>query len=103
MQYKTITLELLREQRKLYEQLRQTHQLLPTLETLSRELKKSHETWKETLVQTRPGSHLSQIEGEAMEMALNELEERLLPASLPDEEEPLDAAIAFVRNHMSNG
>jgi dsDNA-specific endonuclease/ATPase MutS2 len=103
MQYKTITLELLREQRALYEQLRQTHQLLPTLETLSRELKKSHETWKETLAQARPESHPSQIASEAMEMAVKELEERLRPASLQGEEEPLDAAMAFVRNHMSNG
>jgi hypothetical protein len=43
MQYKTIVLELLRERTELYEQLRLTHRLLPTLETCAKELKASHE------------------------------------------------------------
>src|ERR1700728_4108905 len=53
MQYKTLTLELLMDRPELYEQLRLTHLLLPMLETLARELKASHETWKETLAQQK--------------------------------------------------
>ena len=81
MQYKTITLELLRERTELYEQLRLTHKLLPTLETWAAELKASHETWMETLTQANPGSDPSQIASEAMEMAIKELEDHLPPAS----------------------
>ena len=61
MQYKTIVLELLKERTELHEQLRLTRRLLPTLETCARELKASHETWKETLAQANPGSDPSQI------------------------------------------
>ena len=51
----------------------------------ARELKTSHEAWKETLSQARPGSDPSQIASEALEMALKELEDRLPSASPPDE------------------
>ena len=61
MQYKTIVLELLKERTELHEQLRLTRRLLPTMETCARELKASHETWKETLAQAKPGSDPSQI------------------------------------------
>jgi hypothetical protein len=40
------------------------------------ELKASHETWKQTLAEAKPGSEPSQIASEAMEMALKELEDR---------------------------
>src|SRR5271168_4702725 len=56
MQYKTITLELLRERTELYEQLRLSHRLLPTLETCARELKDRHESWKATLATAKPDS-----------------------------------------------
>jgi hypothetical protein len=85
------------------EQLRLTRRLLPTLETCARELKASHETWKETLAQAKPGSDQSQIASEALEMALRELEDRLPSVSAPDDREPLslDKAMAFVRRHTS--
>ncbi len=102
MQYKTMTLELLRERTELYEQLRRANQLLPTLETLARELKASHEAWKETLAQGKPESHPSQIASEALELALKELEDRLPSEPPPDEGEPLEAAMAFVRSHTPN-
>ena len=98
MQYKTMTLELLMGRTELYEQLRLTHRLLPMLETLARELRASHATWKEILAQEKPESHPSQIASEALELALKELQDGLPPASPPDEETP-DAAIAFVRSH----
>lgn len=105
MQYKTIVLELLWERAALHEQLRQTHRLLPTLETLARELKASHETWNETLAKAKPDSQPSQIASEALEMAIKELEVRL-PSVFPlDEGEPLslDQAMAFVQSHSSSG
>jgi hypothetical protein len=103
MQYKTIVHELLRERTELYEQLRLTRRLLPTLETCARELKTSHETWKETLAQTKPGSDQSLIASEALEMAIKELEDRLPSGSPPDDNEALslDAAMAFLRSHTS--
>ena len=81
MQYKTIVLELLQQRPEMHEQLRRTRKLLPTMETYAKELKTSHEAWKETLSQARPGSDPSQIASEAMEMALKELEDRLPSAS----------------------
>ena len=69
MQYKTIALELLRERTELHDQLRQTRQLLPTVETLAGKLKTSHDTWKAMLAQANPDSQESQIASEALEMA----------------------------------
>lgn len=105
MQYKTIVLELLRENPKLHEQMRQTHRLLPTLETLAKELKASHETWKQTLAAAKPGSEPSQLASEALELALKELEDRLASVSPPEEQEQLSLqeAMAFVQSHTSNG
>lgn len=105
MQYKTIVLEMLRQRTELHEQLRLTRRLLPTLETCSKELKASHEAWKETLSQTYPTSHPSQISSEALELALKELEDRLPSVSRPEEEDPLtlDQAMAYVRNPTSRG
>jgi hypothetical protein len=104
MHYKTIVLQLLHQRTELYEHLRQSHRLLLALETYSTALKASHETWKETLAKAKPDSDPIQIASEALEMALSELEDRLPPASPPDETEPLslDKAMAFVRSHSSN-
>ena len=103
MQYKTIVLELLQQRPEMHEELRLTRRLLPTLETCAKELKVSHEAWKETLSQAKPGSEPSQIASEAMEMALKELEDRLPSASPQDDTEApsLDKAMAYVRSHTS--
>ncbi len=77
MQYKTIILELLKQETKLHEQLRSTRLLLPTLERYALELKGSHEVWKESLTQSRPGSDPNQIASEALEIAIQELRDRL--------------------------
>jgi hypothetical protein len=105
MQYKTIILELLQQRPDLHDQLRKDRKLLPTMERYASELKTSHEAWKERLLQLRPGSDPSQIASEAMEMALQELEERLPSGSLPDDQEPLslDGAMAFIRRHTPRG
>lgn len=103
MQYKTIVLELLQQRPQMHEQLRLTRRLLPTLSTCAKELKASHEAWKETLSQAKPGSEPSQIASEALEMALKELEDRLPSAPPPDDREALslDKAMAHVRGHTS--
>ena len=103
MQYKTIVLELLKERTELHEQLRLTRRLLPTLETCARELKASHESWKETLSEAKPDSDPSQIASEALELAIKELEDRLPSVSPPDDKEPLslDEAMASIHSHTS--
>jgi hypothetical protein len=103
--YKTIVHELLAERTELHEQLRLTRRLLPTLETCARELKASHEAWKETLSQEKPGSEPNQIASEALEMAVKELEDRLQAALPTDDHEALslDAAMAFIRSPTSRG
>ena len=99
MQYKTIVLELLKQRTELHEQLRLTRRLLPTMEACARQLKESHEAWMATLAQSQPGSDPRQISSEALELALQELEDRLPTESPIAEGEPLslDAAMAFIR------
>ena len=105
MQYKTIVLELLQQRQEMHDQLRKDRKLLTTMEQYARELKSSHEAWKETLGQQNPGSDQSQIAFEALAMALKDLEDRLPPASHPSDNEALslDAAMAFIRRPTSRG
>ncbi|MFL5241547.1 MAG: hypothetical protein ACJ8FY_05520 [Gemmataceae bacterium] len=105
MQYKTIVLELLQQQPEIHDQLRRDRKLLATVEMYARELKASHEAWKETLGKERPDSDQNQIAFEALEMALKDLEDRLPSASLRSDNEPisLDAAMAFIKGHTSRG
>ena len=105
MQYKTIVLELLKDRTELREQLKKQRRLLTTMESYARELKQSHQAWKELLTQMRPGSDPSQVASEAMEIALKELEDRLPSASPRDGSEGLflDAAMIFTRRPTSRG
>jgi hypothetical protein len=105
MKYKTIILELLQQRPGMHEELRKERKLLTTLEYYAKELKASHEVWKETLSQQRPGSDPSQIASEALEMALKDLENRLPSESEMGEEEAisLDQAMAYLRNPTSRG
>jgi hypothetical protein len=101
MQYKTIVHELLLQRPQMHEQLRKERKLLTTLEIYAKELKTSHEGWKELLSPLRPGSDPAQISSEAFEMAFKELEDRLPPESPQNENEAslfLDAAMLFIRN-----
>ncbi len=99
MQYKTIVLELLQQQTELYEQLRTTRQLLPMLESYAQQFRASHHRWMETLSQAKPGSDPLQIKSEALELALQELMDRLPTASPQDEDEALslDEVMAYLR------
>ena len=54
MQYQTIIHEFLQQRPEMRAQLRKNRQLLPTLERFAKELKTSHEAWKEMISQLRP-------------------------------------------------
>jgi len=103
MQYITIVSQLLEQRPEIHEQLRKNRKLLSTIELYAKELKTSHEAWKELLTGLRPGSDPSQIASEAREIALKELEDRLPPESPNSEREAvfLDAAMLFLRRHNS--
>ena len=105
MQYKTIVLELIQQRPQMHDQLRKDRKLLTTMELYAKELKASHEAWKELLSPLRRGSDPSQISAEALEMALKELEDRLPSGSPRDGNESLilDAAMLFVRRHSPRG
>jgi hypothetical protein len=104
MQYKTIMLELLQQRPQMHEELRQSRKLLETVERFANELRDSHLALAETLSQARPDSEPSQIKSEALEIALQEMEERLDAKASTDTEEggegpTLDGAMAYIRRH----
>lgn len=101
MQYKTIIMEMLEQRPEPHEQLRQQRKLLTMTHQYAKELKASHEAIKEQLQKASPDSDPQQISSEAFEVALKELEERLLPATAADEHQELslDGAMAFIRRH----
>jgi hypothetical protein len=101
MLYKTITLELLQQDPQTHERLRKHRMLLPMMELYSQGLKNCHEAWKVVLLRAKPDSDGTQIASEAMELALQELEEALLQESRADATEPatLDRATVFLQRH----
>jgi hypothetical protein len=102
MQYKTIVLEFLQEYHPLqHEQLRKSHKLLQTMNAYAAYLKTKHNAWMDVLRPARPESEPSQISSEALELAMEELQETLRQEFSADTTEPLslDAAMAFIRRH----
>jgi hypothetical protein len=94
MLYKTIVLELLKQNPKHYTQLRTKRMVLPTLNRYARKLKASHETWKDRLTTKSPGSDEKQLASEALELALQEMESCLgseLPTNLDAPRSPGEA------------
>ena len=78
MLYKTITLELLKEEfPNLHEKLRAERGLLKALDRYSTALKESHAFKQEELSRLRPGSQPEQIASEAAEIAIEDLRARL--------------------------
>lgn len=90
MRYKTMALELLQEHPETYDRLRRGR-LLPALERYARELKSSHEAWKDRLSRAQPGKSEVQVASEALEMALKDLEDSLRLGNPPKGSEPLTA------------
>ena len=102
--YKTIVLELVQDRPALHEQLRVNGTLMESMEQLAVAFRSCHLQRMKELAAARPGSDPSQLSSEAMELALNELEECLPPASPPDdgskETLSLDHAMIFLQRHM---
>jgi hypothetical protein len=104
MNYKTIILELILQRPALQRQLKQNRTILQAVNHYANQLKASHEDWKKMLSQTRPGSALTQISGEAMELAIQELELALPFASDQQDDDllSLDTAMDFLRRATPN-
>ena len=100
MQYKTIILALLEKHLQLREELHKNQTLTTAIDNYVSELKDIHENWMVTLNEKRPGSDPAQISSEAMELALQDLENRL-PSESPEEDEAVSAeeAMTFLRRH----
>ena len=79
MHYKTIVLEMIQDRPRLYEQLRSSKRLLPSMESYAVDLRDNHLAWQATLTMQRPGSDRSLIASEAMELAIADLM-RCLPS-----------------------
>ena len=74
MHYKTMTLELLKEEfPTLHESLRVRRELLKALDRYSLYFKESHDQRKEELLRLRPQSHPDQTASEALEIAIEDL------------------------------
>jgi hypothetical protein len=102
MHYKTIVLQLLEDRPRLHNQLQRERRMLKTVEQIALELKARHEEWRERLRQLRPRSDPAQIASEAMELAIEELQNRLPPESEADNDTfSLDAAMAFLKRPSS--
>ena len=100
MLYKTICLQMIQDRPEMYDRLISNRTLLPTLERFARQLRNSHQAWKERLLRARPDGSDSQIASEALELALRQL--GLSSASSNpevDEPFPLEDAMAFLRRH----
>jgi hypothetical protein len=107
MHYKTIVLGLMEEQYPLlYEKLRKERLLLKALDLYGADLKTRHDYWTDRLSLKRPDSDPIQISSEALEMALQDLRDRLRFESAMNGPETgplsLDAAIEFVRRITSS-
>jgi hypothetical protein len=80
MKYKTIVLEMLQQRPALHERLRRKRALLQTLDRLALELKTRHQELQTHLARTTPDRNPAPIALEAMELAIQELEDSLLDA-----------------------
>lgn len=99
MQYKTIVLELIQQNREVHKQLRKTRMLRQALDYYATELKMNHELWMEFLSHRRPGKSHYQIASESLEIALKDLETTLASSLPPEEGETLliETILEFVR------
>lgn len=94
MQYKTITLGLIQDRPELYERLRRSKRLLPTMESYATELKAGHAAWMEQISRQRPGSDPRVVAAEALELAIRDLRDRLPSGPSKDGAEPTPDAAA---------
>ncbi len=97
MHYKTIVMELLQNRPELHEKLRRSRTLLATLNLYSSQLKANHEAWMDRLSRVKLGSERSQLASEALEIAVQEMEDSLGTSNflLETEAPSLDGPMAF--------
>ena len=98
MPYKTIIIELLRQQPWLHGRLRRKRQVLAVVNHYAGELKTRHEHWKVALPTSQPDIDPTQLASAALEMALAEVNPRLRSASLPGEKNPSSSGGAKARS-----
>ncbi|HVX12068.1 MAG TPA: hypothetical protein VHC22_12880 [Pirellulales bacterium] len=99
--YKTIVLELLKDRPTLHEQLRLSGTLLSKVNQLAVAFRACHLNRIREMAAARPGSDPAQLSSEALELALQELQDSLPPELLPSEDTlSLDRAMTFVQQHM---
>jgi len=101
MHYKTIALELIQDRPGLYERLRMSKRLLPSMETYAEDLKNLHDDWKAKLQKNRMHADPYAIAAEALEMAIQELQDRL-PCDAPTDQDahlPLADTIRYDQTH----
>ena len=103
MHYKTIVIELLHQYPTLYEELRVKRAMPRALDRYSTDLKASHDFWTDQIARARPHTAPDQMATEALEIALEELQNRLSAESQASWTlaEPLSpgGARASVRRH----
>ena len=105
MHYKTIVMGLLQNRPELHENLRLSRTLLTALNLYSRHLKAKHEAWMDRLSRVKPCSERSQLASEALEIAVQEMEDSLGASDFLLEPEPLslDGAMAFTLGPKPRG
>ena len=101
MHYKTIVLELLTANAPLHDRLKANKQVLATMNQMAVELKANHQLWIERLTARSGADDPRLIASQALELALAELERRLLPSESTEAEATvdLDSAMAYLRRH----
>jgi hypothetical protein len=100
--YKTIVLEFLKEHHPaLHERLRANRRLQRTVNAYAAYLKSKHIAWRDSLLPGGQWGNASQVSRQAMEIALEDMQESLRSEFSSDETGPLsiDAARAFLRRH----
>jgi hypothetical protein len=105
MQYKTIVLQLLRQRPNLARQLRRKRTMLATVDRYANKLKESHEAWTGILSRENPDSDPIQTTSEALQRALQHLENYLPPEGQKagNETLSLDEAMAFIHRPTPPG
>ena len=78
MQYKTIILELIRQNEPLHDRLCSNRSLLATVDRLAKQLKADHETYLNQMVTQEPAASRLAVAQQAFEMAMKETEEQLM-------------------------
>lgn len=77
MQYKTIILELIRQNEPLHDRLCSQRNLLATVDRLAAQLKADHETYLNQMVTQEPAASRPAVSQQAFEMAIKEVQEQL--------------------------